>query len=141
MAENANQAAAERGYRVEVLPAPPELDLASADGLVQQGHAALARHPRLLLLDLTGSVFCDARGLSALVRIANQADAAGCPYALIAPLSQVTKMLRISRLDQRLPVFTTSDDALDSHTPMNSAADGEQGWRSTHRGEDLVRAG
>jgi anti-anti-sigma factor len=141
MAENGNRAAADRGYLIEILPAPPELDLATAEGLVQQGYAALARHPRLLLLDLAGSVFCDARGLSALVRVANLADAAGCPCALIAPLPQVTKMLRISRLDQRLPVFTTSDDALASRAPMSTAADGQQSRRSTHRGEDLVRAG
>ena len=64
-----------------------------------------------MLLDLTGLSFCDARGLSAFVRIANQADSAGCGFALIAPRPPVAKILRISGLDRRLAVFATIDDA------------------------------
>jgi anti-sigma B factor antagonist len=56
--------------------------------------------------------FCDTRGLSAFVRIANQADAAGCGFGLIAPRPPVAKILRISGLDSRMPVFATVDDAL-----------------------------
>jgi len=66
----------------------------------------------LLLLDLTSLSFCDAGGLSAFVRIANQADRTGCRLALIAPQPPVAKVLRICRLDQRLPVFATTGDAL-----------------------------
>ena len=53
--------------RIEVLRVPEELDLASADGLARQAYAAIASHAWLLLLDLTGLSFCDARGLSAFV--------------------------------------------------------------------------
>jgi hypothetical protein len=59
-----------------------------------------------------GLSFCDARGLSAFVRIANHADAAGCRFGLIAPQLPVAKILRISGLDSRMPVFATIDDAL-----------------------------
>ena len=62
--------------------------------------------------DLAGVSFCDAGGLSALVRIANRADATGCPYGLIAPRPQLMKVLRITGLDQRLPVFASVNDAL-----------------------------
>jgi len=55
--------------------------------------------------------FCDARGIGAFVRIANHADAAGCGFGLIAPRPLVAKILRISGLDGRLPVFATIDDA------------------------------
>ena len=67
---------------------------------------------RLLLLDLTGLSFCDARGLGALVQIANHAVAAGCRYGLIAPQRPVAKMLRIGGLNRRMPAFATIDDAL-----------------------------
>src|SRR5215468_8741083 len=87
MTEGAAQMVAGSGAGIEVLRAPEELDLASLS-------------------------FCDARGLSALVRIANQADRAGCRLALIAPQPPVAKLLRICRLDQRLPVFATTDHAL-----------------------------
>ena len=111
MAEGATQTAVGAGAGIEVLRAPEELDLATADGLAAQG-CAIAAHARLLVLDLTSVSFCDARGLSAFVRIANQADRAGCRLALIAPRPQVAKVLRICRLDQRLPVFATTSHAL-----------------------------
>jgi anti-anti-sigma regulatory factor len=47
-----------------------------------------------------------------LVKIANHADKTGCRYGLIAPRPLVANLLRITGLDQRVPVFTTIDDAL-----------------------------
>jgi anti-anti-sigma factor len=117
MTEGAIQTAAGPGAGIEVLRAPEELDLATADGLAARG-CAIAGHVGVLLLDLTSLSFCDARGLSALVRIANQADRAGCRLALIAPQPPVAKVLRICQLDQRLPVFATTGDALAGLTAM-----------------------
>ena len=101
--------------------APEELDLATADGLAARG-CAIAGQAGLLLLDLTSLSFCDARGLSALVRIANQADRAGCRLALIAPQPPVAKVLRICRLDQRLPVFATTGHAVAGLTAVPAPA-------------------
>ena len=98
--------------QIQILAVQGELDLVTADSLYVRAWAAIHRHARLLLLDLTSLSFCDARGLSAFVRIANQADRAGCRLALIAPQPPVAKVLRICRLDQRLPVFATTDHAL-----------------------------
>jgi len=97
--------------RTQILGVQGELDLATSDSLYRRGRAAIGRHPRLLLLDLTGLSFCDASGLSAFVRIANEAEAAGCGYGLIAPRPLVAKVLRITGLHQRLQVFATSDEA------------------------------
>jgi anti-sigma B factor antagonist len=82
----------------------------AARSLTAHGCAAIARHARLLL-DLTGLSFCDAHGLSAFVKIANHADKTGCRYGFIAPRPVVAKVLRITGLDQRMPVFATIDDA------------------------------
>jgi len=111
MTERATQTLTDSGAGIEVLCAPKELDLATADGLAAQG-CAIAAQARLLLLDLTSLSFCDARGISAFVRIANQADRAGCRVALIAPQPPVAKLLRICRLDQRLTVFATTGHAV-----------------------------
>jgi anti-sigma B factor antagonist len=108
---NVNGTAAGPGDATQILRVQGELDLATADSLHRRGRAAIGRHARLLLLDLTGLSFCDARGLSALVRIANEAEAAGCGYGLIAPQPLVTKMLRITGLHERLQVFATTDEA------------------------------
>jgi anti-sigma B factor antagonist len=106
-----NQTTAGSGAGIEIVSMPAELDLTTSEGVAAQGCAAIARLAGLVLLDLTGLSFCDARGLSAFVRIANQADAAGCGFGLIAPRPQVAKILRISGLDSRIPVFATIDDA------------------------------
>jgi anti-anti-sigma factor len=58
------------GGQIQVVQVRGELDLATADSLAARGYAAIGRQARVLLLDLAGVSFCDARGLSALVRIA-----------------------------------------------------------------------
>jgi anti-anti-sigma factor len=93
----------------QILTVRGELDLATADNLYLRARAAINRYVRLLLLDLTGVSFCDARGLSAFVRIANDADAAGCRYGLIAPQPNVARILQITGLDSRLHVFTIDE--------------------------------
>ena len=103
---------ADGGRQVLLVRLRGELDLATADAVVTQGYAAAGGQVRVLLLDLAGVSFCDARGLSALVRIANRADTTGCRCGLIAPRPQLVKVLQITGLDQRLPAFATVDDAL-----------------------------
>lgn len=88
-----------------------ELDLMTAESLYQRAEDAIERQARLLLLDLVRLSFCDSRGLSAFVRVANKADEVGCRYALIAPRPLVAKVLRITGLDKRLPVFPTIAEA------------------------------
>ena len=116
MTQAKSQTTAGSGAGIEIVSMPAELDLTTSEGVAEQGCAAIARLARLVLLDLTGLSFCDARGLGAFVRIANQADEAGCGFALIAPRPPVAKILRISGLDSRLPVFATIDDARALHT-------------------------
>ena len=121
MTPGENQAMAGSGGGIEIVPMPAELDLTTSEGVAAQGCAAIARLARLVLLDLTGLSFCDARGLSAFVQIANQADAAGCGFGLIAPRPPVAKLLRISGLDSRIPVFATTGDALELLTAAATA--------------------
>lgn len=107
-----NVTVTDEGSQVQLIHVRGELDLATADGLTERGYAAIGRGPRVLLIDLAHVSFCDLRGLSSLIQIANQADRAGCRYGLLAAQSQVVKLLRLTGLDQRLPVFATADDAL-----------------------------
>lgn len=97
--------------KTHILTVQGELDLVTADSLYLQARAAISWHARVLLLDLTAVSFCDASGLSALVRIANDADAAGCGYGLVAPRENVARILHITGLDNRLHVFTSIDQA------------------------------
>ena len=94
-----NQTTADSGAGTEIVPMPAELDLATSEGVPARGCAAIARLTRLVLLDLPGVSFCDARGLSAFVRIANQADAAGRDFGLLAPRPLAARILRIRGLN------------------------------------------
>ncbi len=109
MSRSTNASCSDEG--TQVVTVYGELDLATADSLYRRGRTAIGRHAQLLLLDLTSVSFCDSRGLSAFVRIANDADKAGCRYGLIAPQPLVAKVLRITGLDKRLPVFPTIEAA------------------------------
>jgi anti-anti-sigma factor len=131
--KQAHAPAAARGKGIQFLRVPEELDYTTADRLAARGGAAIACHARVLLLDLAGLSFCDASGLSALVRIANQADAAGCRYGLIAPRPPVATLLHITRLDQRLPVFATIGDALAQFAGTGSTAPNGGGLMITIR--------
>jgi len=106
----------------QILDVRGELDVTTADALYFRASRVIAAHPQVLLLDLEELSFCDASGLSAFVRIANDADAAGCRYALIAPRPQVAKLLRVTGLQARLPVFATAGYALSHITPAGSDA-------------------
>jgi STAS domain len=64
---------------------------------------------------------CEASGLSALIRIADRAGKAGCRHGLIAVQLQVVRVLRITGLDQRLPVFSSVDDAAAHLMPAANA--------------------
>jgi len=133
MTQGENQATAECGAGIEILGMPAELDLTTSDGVVEQAYTAIDRSARLLLLDLTGLSFCDTRGLTAFVRIANYADAAGCRFALIAPQPLVAKILRISRLNSRMPVFATIDGArglLTAMTAVQAAGNAQTDWKA-----------
>jgi anti-sigma B factor antagonist len=121
MTHGENHGTADSGAGIEIVRMPAELDLTTSEGVAEQGCAAIARLARLVLLDLTGLSFCDARGLSAFVRIANYADAGGCGFGLVAPRPPVAKILRISGLDSRMPVFATIDDARALRTATASA--------------------
>ena len=84
-----------------------ELDTASADQACQYVRAAIDAIDALggqVLLDLSGLSFCDARGLGALVRMSRHAGQAGCSLHLVAPPPRLMKIMRITGLEDKLPV-------------------------------------
>jgi anti-anti-sigma factor len=82
-----------------------EIDLVTAERLHRLVRAAIRRSGRTrVLLDLGGVTFCDAQGLSALVRIANAAEAAGGKLTLTRIPPSMARLLRLTELDLRFPV-------------------------------------
>ena len=57
-----------------------------------------------VLLNMAGLSFCDARGLGALARMSRHAGQAGSSVHLVAPPPRLMKIIRITGLEDTLPV-------------------------------------
>lgn len=76
-----------------------ELDISTADTAVRYVQKIIKRHRGPVVVSLAGVRFCDVRGLGALVRMANCAEQAGCPFRVTSPSPMLTKLIRITGLD------------------------------------------
>lgn len=82
-----------------------ELDIMTADQAYGYVRDAIDVHGGAVMLDMAGVSFCDARGLAALARMSRHAGQAGSSLHLVAPRPQLVKIIRITGLDHRLPVY------------------------------------
>lgn len=78
-----------------------ELDMATAEAAVRYVRRVIDRHGGPLIVDLAGLAFCDAQGLSALLRIATYAERAGSPFRLASPRPSLVKIMQITGLDRK----------------------------------------
>ena len=81
-----------------------EYDIASAADLKDMFQDALETSTRLIV-DLTQVTFLDSSALSLLIWGKKQAVAVGGDMVLVAPASNVAKVLRITQLDKVFAVF------------------------------------
>ena len=88
-----------------------ELDCAGAEAAVCYVRDVIDRHPGPVIVDLAALVFCDARGLAALVCMAGYAEQKSCPFRLASPSPSLVKIMRITGLDRRF--LTSQASALD----------------------------
>ena len=78
-----------------------DLDIATTETAVSYVRDVIDHHRGPMIVNLTAVHFCDARGLSALLRMAGYAERAGCPFRLASPSPQLVKIMRITGLDRR----------------------------------------
>jgi anti-anti-sigma factor len=81
-----------------------ELDLASAEQAFGYVRDVIDQHNGPVLLDLASVSFCDARGLGTLVRMGRYAGQAGRVLTLMSPRPQLLKIMRITGVNDALPV-------------------------------------
>ena len=79
-----------------------ELDIATAETAVSYVTDIIDHHHGQVTVNLTELRFCDARGLSALLHMANYAEEAGCSFMLASPSPPLIKLMRITGLGRRL---------------------------------------
>jgi anti-anti-sigma factor len=79
-----------------------DLDLATADRTAHYVTDIIDRHDGPVSADLSGLAFCDACGLGALIRITAYADAVGRSFELTHPSVPVTRIMRLTGVDEWL---------------------------------------
>ena len=79
-----------------------DLDLATADRTANYVTDVIDGHDGPVSADLSGLTFCDACGLGALIRISAYADVAGRQFELTNPSPAVTRVMRLTGVDEWL---------------------------------------
>jgi anti-sigma B factor antagonist len=108
----------EAGFPVEmvsgvpVVTAPEEIDVTNAVMLRAALVEAAADGPRMFVVDMTRTQFCDTAGLHALVAAHKRARAGGCRVLLVMSGPSVPRIFEITGLDDVIPHVTSLEEAL-----------------------------
>ena len=88
-----------------------ELDLATSAKLEDELRRIEADDPPMIVLDLQALSFMDSSGLRALLAADSRSREAGRRFVLVRGDERVQRVLRITRLDERLEIVDSVDAA------------------------------
>jgi anti-sigma B factor antagonist len=88
-----------------------ELDIASAEQLVAPTEVAVGE-ASLLILDLSQCSFIDSSGLRLVLHANHALSDVGARLVLVTDQPQAKRLLSVTGIDQRLPIFEALDEAL-----------------------------
>ena len=98
---------------VPVVTAPQEIDITTADQLRAVLLDTAARGHATVVVDLTGTKFCDSYGLHTLLRAHKLARADGGELRLVIPADGIVpRIFALTRLDSLIPCFATLKEAV-----------------------------
>jgi anti-sigma B factor antagonist len=100
-----------------VVTTPGEIDLRNADSLREALVAAAATNQPVVVVDMTGTEFCDSTGLHVLVRAHRQADANGRQLRLVVRGAALQRILAVSGMGSLFRVFDSLDQAVQAALP------------------------
>jgi anti-sigma B factor antagonist len=115
--------------QVAVVPVPVEVDISNADNVRDDLLSVLKEGPVALVVDMSRTTFCDSAGVNALVRVYQQALAAGVAVRLVVTTSAVQRVLAITGVDRLIDTFPTVQAAVAAAAPAAAPqeAAGEEG--------------
>jgi anti-sigma B factor antagonist len=96
-----------------VVAAPEEIDIRNAAELRSALLTAAAQSP-VVVVDLSGTEFCDSSGLNVLVRALRRAQADGGEVRLVATRPAVLRILSVTGVGSLFSVHASLDEALTS---------------------------
>jgi anti-anti-sigma factor len=110
-------------HGVAVVTVPEEVDITNAAGLRSALLQAVSDGHSTLVVDMTGTVFCDSAGLHVLVDVQRRARADGGEMLLALSRDGILRTLEITGIGQLVPSFTTLDEALARATAAANGRD------------------
>jgi anti-anti-sigma factor len=90
-----------------------DVDLASAD-VFRQGLASSVASGESFVLDLDGVTYMGSLGFSVLVETHHEAERLNIRWAIVAGSSPINRPLRITGLEQVLPIYPSVPEALEA---------------------------
>ena len=86
--------------RVAVATLPAEIDVVNGDQVREDLLTVLNRGPAMLIVDMTGTTFCDSACVNALVRAYKRAGACGARMRLVVSAPTVRRVLAVTGVDR-----------------------------------------
>jgi anti-anti-sigma factor len=103
-----------------IVTLPPEIDLTNAGDVLELITAACAPGVAVVIADLTGTAFCDSSGLQHLIQASLKVAAAGAELRLvISPDGAVSRILELTGISERLPVYFSAELAVSGGQPLS----------------------
>jgi anti-sigma B factor antagonist len=106
----------------QVIRVGGELDLASAPKLTEALATIDAGTTKRLVIDLSECDFVDSAGLSAILHGAQELGEAGGSVRIACPEGNLRDLLRMTAIDQSIPVVATRDEALAALAALGGSA-------------------
>jgi anti-sigma B factor antagonist len=105
---------------VAVITTPEEIDISNAAELRAALLTAATAGASVVVVDMSGTEFCDSTGLNTLVRAQKQAAAEGGQIKLIVRTPAVQRMLTMTGVANMFGVYASLREALDPAAPGTS---------------------
>jgi anti-sigma B factor antagonist len=102
---------AERVGDLAIVTLPAEVDISSADLLREDLLAVIDHGAAVLIVDLSGTRFCDSAALSALIVVHRQAAAVGARLRLVVGSAAVLRVMSVTGVDQLFDLYPSLADA------------------------------
>ncbi len=99
-----------------VVRMPAEIDITNADQVRAELQAALDQGAATVIADLSETMFCDSRGLHALVGAHKRAAAGGARVLAVIGASQVRRLFALTGMDSVIEVYPDLAAALTGQT-------------------------
>jgi anti-sigma B factor antagonist len=105
-----------------VVATPAEIDAVNADKTRQGLLSAVSLGAAVVVVDMSGTTFCDSAGVQAIIAASRQAAADGTELRLVA--TTVLRILTIVGVGQLVPIYPTLETALaGTYPPQASTPD------------------